>query len=183
MSQNSHKCLSAHFVQSNVIVCIACWIADRTSVFCASRRLMCLCVYLNEPLLYFLPSPWHLHPASQTLPASQQILCLNMAVSAVARAGIAFKRLTIPRVRFMRSSSTPPLITTTSPVSFFRPILNIKVTAKKTLLPSRHILRGVTGGERVSKNNRWGHTIRDRGLQVCGGAGDSRRRPHADLQV
>lgn len=133
-----------------------------------------VCVYLNEPLVYSLPpSLWHLHLASQTLPASQQILCLYVAVSAVARARIAFKQLTIPSVRFMRSSSTPPLITTTSPVSFFRRILNIKVTAKNILHPSLHILRGVTGGERVSKNNRWGHEQRQgsAGLWRCCGTG------------
>lgn len=132
-----------------------------------------VCVYLNEPLVYSLPpSTWHFHLASQKLPASQQILCLYAAVSAVARAHIAFKQLTMPSVRFMRSSPTPPLITTTSPVSFFRGILNIKVMAKNILHPSLRILGGVTGGERVSKNNRWGHEQRQgsAGLWRCWGA-------------
>lgn len=53
----------------------------------------------------------------------------------------------------------PPLITTTSPVSVFRRILNIKVTAKNIHLPP-DILRGVTGAGRVRKNNRWGHEPR-----------------------
>ncbi len=119
------------------------------------------------------PSPWHLHLASQTLPASQQILCLYMAVSAVARAHIAFKWLTIQSVKFMRSSPSPSLITTTSLVSFFRVILNIKVMAKNILCPSLRILWGVTGGERVSKNNRWGHEQRQgsAGLWRCWGGG------------
>lgn len=149
LNTNSHKCLLCKVVLS-----------------------LCVFTLINIWLIPSLPpSQWHLHLASQTLPASQQILCLYMAVSTVARAHIAFKRLTIPSVKFMRSSPSPSLITTTSPVSFFRVILYIKVMAKNILCPSLHILWGVTGGAKGLVKTTGGGTSRDRGLQVCGGAG------------